>query len=71
MARNGELSRQTVVRLLGPLRRKAARYRAGSTQAGDDLVMLTLRVAMAEEANRPMDITIYRWLDGIMRRHLR
>lgn len=65
-----EISRLNVVRLLGPLRKQAARYRGGSVVAGDDLVVLTLQTAIAERAARPAGISIYRWLHSIMLRHL-
>lgn len=65
-----ETTRQTVERLLGPLRRRAARYRGDSPEAGDDLVLLTLETAVSEEESRPPDLSLYQWLHGIMRRHL-
>ncbi|MDG4897471.1 hypothetical protein P9272_28380 [Mesorhizobium sp. WSM4976] len=70
MANSTRQTPQSVVQLLGPLRRKAARYRGGSTDAGDELVELTLRVALSEESNRPAEISLYRWLNDIMKRHL-
>ena len=65
-----EISRLNVVRLLGPLRKQATRYRGGWVEAGDDLVVLTLQTAIAEQATRPAGVSVYRWLHTIMLRHL-
>ena len=64
------MTRQTVEHLLGPLRRRAARYRAGLKEAGDELLILTLETAISEEASRPDGLSIHQWLHSIMKRHL-
>ncbi|TPK72358.1 hypothetical protein FJ950_08625 [Mesorhizobium sp. B2-3-14] len=63
-------TRATDPRLIAALRQLTRSYRAQSAEAADELMVLTLEAAINEADDRPRDITLFRWLSGIMARHL-
>jgi DNA-directed RNA polymerase specialized sigma24 family protein len=69
VARNS-FGSEDVVDLIPRLRQSARRYRSGSEDAANDLVVLTLKEAFLAAKERPAEADMYDWLETMMRKHL-